>query len=920
MRNRLSWLSRCLCLTALLICGGWPAAHAACTVGACVTAGPRLASVDTARSALLNALVGNLLGSSVNLTAADWNALATGNINLAKFAQALQVQTGASTPSTALSANATVAQVISAAATAAQADGQTAEVTALNHSLAQVGALSGSVSLSDMLTVSLPAGALATGSLNALELLSGTAQLYNTRNVLTTPTPITLSGNTLGLSGASIAQVQVYAQAVEPPVYVCGGAGATFHTATIRLKLNVTLASLDLGAGSLNGTGGASAISAQLGQLQLYAEVARAEGTIALIDTLARAVTVQATPGVVDLYLGNMDDNVFFNRSHVINAATDLSYGTVGGLTLNLGILGTTTVAIQAKASTRGQSGGTRTLTFNGPFPQTQTATTSLTFVSDLLTNLLGNLSLSLQPSLGSSLDSLLLSPLSGLVSTTLSPVLGSVLGNVADPLLSGLGVGLGEMDVSVDSAARACALMGYVYNDVNHNSTRDGSEVGCGLPLYAKLVLASSPSGPAISVATVDTGTGRYDFTGVPSGNYTLIVDTNNNASDVTPTYPTAWLGTEFPTFSRSLALSGDVDPQNFGLFNGSRISGTVFSDIGTGGTANDGIQQGTEPGLSGALMRALDGSGTVLDSMTTGATGAYTLWVPAALNGASVKVNETNPGGYVSVQGQAGTSSSAGGSYDRPSDTVTFTNSVGVAYTGLNFADVPDNVLTDDGQQQIVPGAVAYYPHTFTAGTTGLLTLATTPNPGVPWVVTLYVDSNCNAVLDSGDVPWSGSLNMVNAQKVCLLVKVSSPPGVAVGTQQMVNLSATYTYTLASLTRNQARNDTTIVGNSTVAGLNLLKSVDKASAKTGDVLVYTIRFANQSKDVLANVRLNDITPVYTVFVSATCGSPLPNGITQCRLTQQPAAGVFGNIEWTLDGPLQPGASGQVSYAVTVQ
>ena len=89
---------------------------------------------------------------------------------------------------------------------------------------------------------------------------------------------------------------------------------------------------------------------------------------------------------------------------------------------------------------------------------------------------------------------------------------------------------------------------------------------------------------------------------------------------------------------------------------------------------------------------------------------------------------------------------------------------------------------------------------------------------------------------------------------------------------------------------------------------------------AKTGDVLVYTIRFSNQSKDVLANVRLNDITPAYTVFASAACGSPLPNGITQCRLTQQPAAGAFGNVEWTLDGQLQPGASGLVTYSVTVQ
>lgn len=910
-----TWLCAA-CLPGLLMLAA--PAQAACTLGACVSAGPRLASVDSARGTLLNALVGNLLGSNINLTVADWNALAAGNINLIKFAQALQTQTSASTPSTALAANATLAQVLSAAATAAQADGQTAAASALGQSVAQIGALSGTVRLADMLTVNLPEGALATGSLNALELLSGTAQLYNTRNVLTTPTPVALSGNVLGLSGLSVGQVQLYVQAVEPPVYVCGDVGSTFHTATIRLKLNVSLASLDLGASGLNGLGGISGVSAQLGQLQLYVEVARAEGTIAAIDTMARALTVQATPGVVDLYLGNIDDTVFFNRSHVLNATTDLTYANVGSLTANLGILGTLTVAIQAKASARGQTPGVRTLSFNAPFPQTRTASTSITFVSDLLSALLANLSLSLQPSLGTTVDALVLAPLATLVGNTVSPVLSGLLGGVADPLLADLGIGLGEIDVTADGASRLCALMGYAYKDANHNGSRDGAEAGCGLPLYAKLVLASSPAGPALFVSAVDPSTGRYDFTGVPSASYTLLIDTNGTTSDVTPTYPSGWLGTEAPTFSRTLTLGSDVDPQNFGLFNGSRVSGTVFSDTGTGGgTANDGTQQGGEKGVSGATMQAFDNGGTLLDSAVTGASGTYTLWVPASVGAAPVKISETNTGGYVSIQAQPGNS---GGSYDRPTDTITFNNAIGLVYTGLNFADVPDNTLTDDGQQNILPGAVAYYPHTFTAGSAGQLTLATALNPGTPWVVTLYVDSNCNTVLDAGDVPWSGSLNMVSGQKVCLLVKVSSPPGGAPGTQQATTLSATYAYTQASLSRALTRSDTTLLGPDTAAGLRLFKSVDKASAKTGDVLTYTITFTNQSKDVLTNLRLNDVTPIYTVFASAACGAPLPTGITQCTLSHQPAAGVFGNIEWTLTGALQPGASGQVSFAVTVQ
>src|SRR5882762_8623705 len=78
-----------LALTLLLLIGlsfALPgSAHAACSGGPCVGAGPRLASVNSSRSALLNALLGDLLGSSVNLTVADWNALAQGDVNLAVY-------------------------------------------------------------------------------------------------------------------------------------------------------------------------------------------------------------------------------------------------------------------------------------------------------------------------------------------------------------------------------------------------------------------------------------------------------------------------------------------------------------------------------------------------------------------------------------------------------------------------------------------------------------------------------------------------------------------------------------------------------------------------------------------------------------------------------------------------------------------
>src|SRR5437879_2467504 len=274
--------------------------RAACSGGPCVGAGPRLASVDSSRGVLLNALLGDLLGTSVNLTVADWNAIAQGDVNLASYLNALQTQVGVSSPSQALSANAILVQLVSAMAVAAQADGNTVLVNALNTLKPQVAGLSGTIRLGDLLSVSLPNGALSSVKLNTLDLVTGAIQLYNYRNVLTTPSPVTISGSAIGL-GSVINSIQLYAQVIEPPTYVCGGVGTQFHTAAVRVKLNVDLVDLQPNASALNAPPTITGASVTIAQVQLYVEVARAEGAVASVDAVSHAVTVQATPGVADL-------------------------------------------------------------------------------------------------------------------------------------------------------------------------------------------------------------------------------------------------------------------------------------------------------------------------------------------------------------------------------------------------------------------------------------------------------------------------------------------------------------------------------------------------------------------------------------------------------------------------------------------
>jgi uncharacterized repeat protein (TIGR01451 family) len=438
-------------LTALLfLLLAAPSARAACVTGACISAGPRLASVSTTQSALLNPLLGGLLGSNVNLSVADWNTVATGDVNLLNFLNALQLQTGVSSPSQALNANVTVAQVAAALQASAQSQANVSLANVLSTLASQVGSAGATVKVGDLLKVGLDAGGLATTTINSLDMLTGIAQLYNRRNVLTTPTPVGITGGALGMAGI-LNSVLVYVQAIEPPLYICGPTGTQFHSAAVRVKLKLDLVTLSPVTTLLTAIPLVNNATIAIGQLDMYLEVARAEGSLGAVDAVNKAVTVQVAPGLADVYIGSMADSVFFNRSRALNAATDLDYGKIGTLRLNA-----LNVNIEVKASTRGQAPFATTLNFSGTFPQTRTVSTSTVFTTNLANGLVNNLSLRTTPSLGL-LDAAVLPVLKTVVTGALTPILAPVLTGVADPLLQMLGIGLGQMVVTVNGICSAC-------------------------------------------------------------------------------------------------------------------------------------------------------------------------------------------------------------------------------------------------------------------------------------------------------------------------------------------------------------------------------------------------------------------------------------------------------------------------------
>lgn len=396
-----------------------------------------------------------------------------------------------------------------------------------------------------------------------------------------------------------------------------------------------------------------------------------------------------------------------------------------------------------------------------------------------------------------------------------------------------------------------------------------------------------------------------------------------------ITPSLPSGWIGTNPLTGIRDVTMGNEpISNIDFGLFHGAAYQGTVFDDNGAGsGTANNGVQDGTEAGVPQITVTASQG-GTVIVNAVTAGNGSYTIDVPASVTG-TVSIQPVLGAGNVATGGSAGTS---GGTYTRPAITVTPTS--GTIFTGLDFGAVPVNTLSPDGALTGAPGTTLYFPHTFLAESAGALTLATaqTPAPVIPgWTETLYQDTACSGQMATGDPEITSAIQVVAGQKVCVLIREFIPAGAPVNAQNQVKLTATLVYANATpgLTGSLTNTDTTTVNAS--GTMALTKQVQDLSQGTvsgtsdqalpGDVLEYHLTLSNQGKTAANSVSIADTTPAFTLFQSASCplASALPSGITGCSVTTQPAIGAQGALVWTFTGSLAPATAVSVTYQVQV-
>jgi uncharacterized repeat protein (TIGR01451 family) len=593
-------------------------------------------------------------------------------------------------------------------------------------------------------------------------------------------------------------------------------------------------------------------------------------------------------------------------------------------------------VSVIGRVSTTDQFSGA--IGYTSPVASLKTATTSGTAATATsgTVSVIGTNSITLAASLAAGSASALAYYTSSILCSNSGPGAASF-GGTNTVLPSGAGTSFALTPQTGDSITCTLTftpltqvLSGTVYGDTNHDATVDASETGTGIfGLYVKIAAYSGGvcQNPATSAAMVTAATGGYSFPAVTAGSYCLTVTNNSTLSNTTAYLPAGWIGTEAVSGVRQVTTSASPSPpQNFGLYNGSEVSLLVFGDTGAnGGTANDGVQNGGEPGINNVTVTASIGAAAVASAIT-GSSGTAVLWLPVSLSG-TVTLTPTAPAGDLATGGSAGTTM---GTYARPS--VRFTVGTGNTYTGVSFGLVPPNARAPLGAQTAQAGTAVFYPHAFMAGSAGQVTFsaAALPSPAVAgWTQVLYLDSTCSGQFAGSDVAISGAIAAVANQQICILVEEFVPSGAPPNAQNKVTVSAGFAYSgsAAPPTTVIAVTDTTTVV--TAGATQFIKRVQNVtlsgaygtmnSALPGNTLQYQLAVTNEGSAPLSSVVVNDATPAFTTFVSAACPATLPTGLTGCSVSIKPAAGAQGALQWTFTGVLAPGAQSLVSYQVMV-
>ncbi|MCB1637212.1 MAG: carboxypeptidase regulatory-like domain-containing protein, partial [Thiothrix sp.] len=339
-------------------------------------------------------------------------------------------------------------------------------------------------------------------------------------------------------------------------------------------------------------------------------------------------------------------------------------------------------------------------------------------------------------------------------------------------------------------------------------------------------------------------------------------------------------------------LVLNGEVEDYQIHLVTGGvSVSGRAYRD-----TNVDGVSAATEPGIPEVTIVLYNtGTGTCR-STRTGADGSYrfddvptgtyrlyeaareTVPVPQTCDPAAA----ADPGGYHSTTMNALPPFSAG------STTI----------TGRDFGDIQAPQFNLDNEKTTTPNQIVVHPHTFSSPADGQVSfnmVALYPDPAsLNWNTQIYRDSNCDAVLDGGDVLHAAAIPLTAGDQVCLLVKVLTPGTATSGAMLTSVIESEFMYGDGSLGLPHALQQHTDItriiagpGTGTTPGTgigvldlhkavwNVTRDIDGNVALPGETLRYTITYTNVGDGSVDELVIHDSIPAFTRLVPASldCG-----------------------------------------------
>ncbi|GAA5335266.1 MULTISPECIES: hypothetical protein [Thermus] len=491
----------------------------------------------------------------------------------------------------------------------------------------------------------------------------------------------------------------------------------------------------------------------------------------------------------------------------------------------------------------------------------------------------------------------------------------------------------------------RSCfSVSGTVYHDREPNGLKGpGEDWTDGATVYVKLFSGTN----LVASAQVNPGSGAFTFQGIAPGSYTLVLDTNSNAADTTPTPPAGWLFINPATGSLAVNVSGDTQGLLFGLFRGFVVEGRVFLDNGlSGGSANDALQNGGERGVGNVEVRATDGSNT--RTTLTDGNGYYRLYIPAAWGNVTLSHPLRPATGWndgSTAQKVTGWQDATGAASSGAVAVLGSAASLAGTTLSRNFGVVRDSRFYPDGSGQTTSPGTHTFAHTYTPGTLGTVTLSAANAPRYAYQVRL--DANCDGVFGPGEdwqaLPYTFGVGPSwpreadGSLKACALeVRALVPAGEPAGAVDILLLRSALAWSNnPAVAEPDGVTDTLQVTGGEVRLTKRVRNVTQngsfgntAQGRPGDVLEYCIAYQNLGTAPVTGFTLTDPVPFFT--------DALPNvpdysnrairwahGASTLHLTAQSgddAGEVQGGLVRVQVGNVGPGEGGEVCYRARIR